>query len=238
MAAGFHLGDIAVDVVFKDIKNIHLSVYPPDGKVRIAAPSRMDFDTLRVFAVSKLAWIKQQQRRLREQARETPREFLDRESHSLWGTRYLLKVIEEDASPSVLLTPRSLVLRVRPGTSEEQRQAIIAAWYRRQLREAATGLIARWEALLGVRAGRVFVQRMKTRWGSCNPDSRAIRLNTELAKKPQQCLEYIVAHELTHLLERHHDARFTALLDAHLPQWPQYRDLLNSLPLAHEEWGY
>lgn len=238
MTAGFHLGDIAVDVVFKDIKNIHLSVYPPDGKVRIAAPSRMDLDTLRVFAVSKLAWIKQQQRKLREQTRETPREFLDRESHYLWGTRYLLKVIEEDAAPSVVLTPGALVLRVRPGTSDDKRQAIIAGWYRQQLKEAATELIARWETILGVRVGKVFVQRMKTRWGSCNPDSRAIRLNTELAKKPVQCLEYIVAHELTHLLERHHNERFTALLDAHMPQWPQYRDMLNSLPLGHEEWGY
>ncbi|MBV5274377.1 MAG: M48 family metallopeptidase [Lamprocystis purpurea] len=238
MAAGFHLGDIAVDVVFKDIKHIHLSVYPPDGKVRIAAPSRMDLDTLRIFAVSKLAWIKQQQRKLREQARETPREFLDRESHFLWGTRYLLKVIEEESAPTVALTPGTLVLRVRPGTSEEKRQAIIAGWYRRQLKEAATGLIARWEAILGVQAGRVFVQRMKTRWGSCNPDSRAIRLNTELAKKPVQCLEYIVAHELTHLLERHHNERFKTLLDNNMPQWAQYRDLLNSLPLAHEEWGY
>ncbi|WP_295391312.1 SprT family zinc-dependent metalloprotease [uncultured Thiodictyon sp.] len=236
MATELHLGDIAVDVVFKDIKHIHLSVYPPDGRVRIAAPARMNLDSLRVYAVSRLAWIKQQQRKLREQARETPREFLDRESHSLWGSRYLLKVIEEDAAPSVALNPGTLLLRVRPGTSEEKRQAVIAAWYRQQLREAATGLIARWETVLGVQAGRVFVQRMKTRWGSCNPASRAIRLNTELAKKPVQCLEYIVAHELTHLLERHHNARFTALLDEKMPQWRQYRDMLNRLPLGHEEW--
>jgi len=238
MAAGFHLGDIAVDVVFKDIKNIHLSVYPPDGKVRIAAQARMDLDTLRVFAVSRLAWIKQQQRKLREQARETPREFLDRESHFLWGTRYLLKVIEEDAAPILVLTPGRLVLRVRPGTSEEQRQAIIAGWYRQQLRQAAAGLIKKWEDLLGVRVERVFVQRMKTRWGGCNPDARTIRLNTELAKKPEQCLEYIVAHELTHLRERHHNERFVAHLDGKMPQWRQYRDLLNSLPLGHEEWAY
>lgn len=248
MTAEFHLddiglgdivlGDLAVEVVFKDIKNIHLSVYPPDGKVRIAAPSRMDLDTLRVFTVSKLAWIKQQQRKLREQTRETPREFLDLESHSLWGTRYLLKVIEEDAAPTVVLDPGTLVLRVRPGTGEEQRQEIVAAWYRQQIREVASGLIQKWEAILGVRVERLFVQRMKTRWGSCNPDSRTIRLNTELAKKPVQCLEYILVHELTHLLERHHNERFIALLDAHLPQWSQYRDLLNGLPLGHEEWAY
>ena len=139
MTAEFHLGDIAVAVVFKDIKNIHLSVFPPDGTVRIAAPSRMDLDTLRVFAVSKLAWIKQQQRKLREQAREPPREFLDRESHFLWGVRYLLKVIEEACAPTVVLSPGTLVLKVRPGSSEEKRQAIIVAWYRQQVKEAATG---------------------------------------------------------------------------------------------------
>ena len=142
MTARIDLGDIAVEVVFKDIKNIHLSVYPPDGKVRIAAPARMSLDTLRVFAVSKLAWIRQRQRKLREQARETPRELLDRESHTLWGTRYLLKVVEEDAAPAVLLKPRTLVLRVRPGTSEEKKQAIVAGWYRQQIKEAAAELIA------------------------------------------------------------------------------------------------
>jgi len=237
MAARIELGDIAVEVVFKDIKNIHLSVYPPDGKVRIAAPVRMSLDTLRVFAVSKLAWIRQRQRKLQEQARESPRELLDRESHYLWGRRYLLKVVEEDAAPEVLLKPSTLMLRVRPGTSEEKRQEILASWYRQQVKEAAAGLIPKWEGILGVRVERVFVQRMKTRWGGCNPDRRTIRLNTELAKKPRECLEYIVVHELAHLLERRHNERFTELLDAKMPQWRQYRDMLNGLPLAHEEWG-
>jgi len=238
MTAQIELGDIAVEVVFKDIKNIHLSVYPPDGKVRIAAPARMSLDTLRVFAVSKLAWIKQRQRKLREQERETPRELLDRESHYLWGRRYLLKVVEEDAAPAVLLKPRTMILRVRPGTGEEKRQEILASWYRQQIKEAAAELIPKWEAILGVRVERVFVQRMKTRWGGCNTASASIRLNTELAKKPKECLEYIVVHELAHLLERRHNERFVELLDAKMPQWRQYRDLLNGLPLAHEEWGY
>jgi len=238
MTTQINLGDIAVDVVFKNIKNIHLGVYPPDGKVRIAAPARMSLDTLRVFVISKLTWIRQQQKKLRDQARETPREFLDRESHYLWGTRYLLKVIEEDAAPTVVLKPGTMILRVRPGTSEEKKQAIVSGWYRQQIKTAVSELTAKWEPILGVRVERVFVQRMKTRWGGCNTDSHTIRLNTELAKKPRECLEYIIVHELVHLLERHHTERFTALMDEHLPQWRQLRKLLNTAPLGHETWHY
>ncbi len=238
MSGQIDLGDIAVEVVFKDIKNIHLSVYPPDGRVRMAAPARMDLDTLRVFAVSKLPWIRQQQRKLLGQARETQREFLDRESHYLWGRRYLLRVVEEDAAPALLLTPGTLVLRVRPGTGEEKRQALVAEWYRQQIKEAAAELVAQWEPVLGVKARRIFVQRMKTRWGGCNTESRSIRLNTELAKKPRECLEYIVVHELAHLLERNHSDRFTALMDQYLPQWRQLRQLLNTEPLGHETWHF
>jgi len=238
MAAQINLGDIAVDVVFKDIKNVHLSVYPPDGKVRISAPSRMSLDTLRAFVISKLAWIKQQQKNLREQTRETPREFLERESHYLWGSRYLLKVIEEDAAPTVVLKPGTMVLRVRPGASEEKKDAIISGWYRQQIRLVAAELFAKWEPVLGVKVERLFVQRMKTKWGSCNTKLHTIRLNTELAKKPRECLEYVVVHELVHLLERHHNKRFIALMDNYMPQWRQYRDMLNQAPLGHEDWEY
>jgi predicted metal-dependent hydrolase len=238
MTDRIQLGDVAVDVVFKDIKHVHLSVYPPDGRVRLAAPAHMSLETLRVFAVSKLGWIRTQQKKLHAQARETPRDFIERESHYLWGRRYLLKLAEEEAAPTVTIHPGSLLLRVRPGTSQAQRDAVMAGWYRRQVRDAAAEVIGTWESILGVRVHRLFVQRMKTRWGSCNPETRTIRLNTELAKKPLQCLEYILVHELMHLLERRHDARFVELMDRHLPQWRQSRDLLNGLPLAHEEWGY
>jgi predicted metal-dependent hydrolase len=234
----FKLGNIPVDVVLKDIKNIHLSVHPPAGKVRIAAPLRMDIDTIRVFAITKLAWIKSQQKKLREQERETPREYLDRESHYVWGKRYLLKLVEKDAAPSVELKHSKMVLQLRPAASVEKKQEVIDAWYREQLKGAVPALVAKWEKALGVKAGKVFVQKMKTKWGSCSPGAGNVRLNTDLAKKPLQCLEYIVAHELTHLLERHHNDRFTALMDAHMPQWRQYREMLNSLPLAHQEWGY
>ena len=238
MVTQFNLGDIAVDVVFKDIKNIHLSVYPPIGKVRVSAPLRMELETIRVFTLSKLGWIKQQQQKLRGQERETPREYLDRESHYVWGKRYLLKLVEKDEAPEVELKHNHMLLHVRPGASEDTKQAIIAQWYREQVKSAVPALIAKWEPIMGVKVGRVFVQKMKTKWGSCNPASRSIRLNTELAKKPRECLEYVVVHEMTHLLERHHNERFVTLMDANIPQWRQYRDLLNRSPLAHEEWGY
>lgn len=234
----FKLGNIPVDVVLKDIKNIHLSVHPPAGKVRIAAPLRMDIDTIRVFAITKLAWIKSQQKKLREQEREAPREYLDRESHYVWGKRYLLKLVEKDAAPSVELKHSNMLLQLRPAASHEKKQEVLDAWYREQLKVAVPALVAKWEKALGVKAGKVFVQKMKTKWGSCSPGAGNVRLNTDLAKKPLQCLEYIVAHELTHLLERHHNDRFAALMDAHMPQWRQYREMLNSLPLAHQEWGY
>lgn len=233
-----HLGGIDIDVVFKDIKNIHLGVYPPDGRVRIAAPTRSSLEALRAFAVSRLPWIKHQRRKFHEQERETPREYLDRESHYLWGRRYLLEIDEQDAAPAVTLQYRTLVLRIRPGSSEETREAAMTAWYRQQVRTAAARLVREWEPTLGVAVNRVFVQRMKTRWGSCNPTTGAIRLNTELAKKPEECLEYIVVHELMHLLERNHTDRFTRLMDQHLPRWRERRALLNSAPLGSEAWRY
>ena len=238
MDAHFQLGDIAVDVVLKDIKNVHLSVYPPFGRVRVAAPLRMSLDTIRVFTISKLAWIKQQQKKFREQEREAQREYLDRESHYVWGKRYLMVLSESDESPDVQLKHRKLILRVRPGTEEAKREAILQSWYRDQLRAAVPPLLAKWEARLGVQVSRVFVQRMKTKWGSCAAASGSIRLNTELAKKPRDCLEYIVLHEMIHLLEPTHNARFIALMDRFMPRWQFYREVLNRLPVRHEQWEY
>ncbi|MDD2340021.1 MAG: SprT family zinc-dependent metalloprotease [Methanosarcina sp.] len=238
MTTQIKLGDITADVVLKDIKNIHLSVYPPNGRVRISAPLRMDIDTIRVFAISRLGWIKQQQKKFQEQERETPREYLNLESHYVWGKRYLLKVIENDEVPSVELKHRKMVLCVRPGTDDKKKQAIIDSWYREQLKKAVPPLIARWEPLLGVKVERFFVQRMKTKWGSCNYKARNIRLNTELAKKPQECLEYVVIHEMAHLLEPTHNSRFIMLMDRFMPRWQFYRDKLNQLPVSHENWVY
>ena len=236
MAASIKLGEIPVDVVLKDIKNIHLSVYPPNGAVRISAPLRMSLDTIRVYAISRLGWIKQQQKKLQRQDREPPREYLDRESHHVWGKRYLLRVIEEEAAPKIDVRPGSLVLRIRPGTDEVTKEAVIAGWYRHLLREAAPPLIQTWEPRLKVAVNKLFIQHMKTKWGSCNPASGAIRLNTELAKKPRVCLEYIVLHEMVHLLEPTHGPKFIALMDRFMPGWRTTRDLLNSLPARHEHW--
>lgn len=237
MATRIKLGDIAVEVVQKEIKNIHLSVHPPAGKVRIAAPLRMNLDTIRVFAISKLGWIKQQQQKLRAQERETPREYLDRESHYVWGKRYLLKVIVSDKRPGVELTHSQMRLRVRPGASEEKKRATVEHWYRAQLRQAVPALLAQWEPRIGVGIERFFVQKMKTKWGSCSPAAHSIRLNTDLAKKPLECLEYIVVHELIHLLEPTHNERFLGLMDRHLPKWRVLRAELNRLPVRHDDWA-
>jgi predicted metal-dependent hydrolase len=231
------LGDLALDVILKDIKNVHLSVHPPTGRVTISAPLRMRLDTIRIFAISKLGWIKQQQRKLQEQERETPREYLDRESHYVWGRRYLLKVEEADA-PKIELKHSKMILHVGSGTNHDAKQAIVARWYRDQIKAAVPDLIAMWEPRLGVKVERVFVQKMKTKWGSCNPCRRSIRLNTDLAKKPHKCLKYIVLHEMVHLIERHHNDRFRKYMDQLLPQWHLYQSELNSAPLAHEKWGY
>lgn len=238
MVSHLKLGDIALDVVLKDIKNVHLSVYPPTGRVRISAPKRMSIDTIRVFAISKLDWIKQQQTKLREQERETPRDYVDRESHSVWGKRYLLTVCESDEPPSVELQHSRLLLRVRPRTDADKRQALIENWYRAQLKQAVPPLLTRWQPRLGVRVERFFVQRMKTRWGSCNHTAGTIRLNTELAKKPAECLEYILVHELVHLLEPTHNARFVAMMDRYMPNWQFHRQVLNRLPVRQEKWSY
>ena len=232
------LGEMPVDVVRKDIKNVHLSVHPPSGRVTIAAPSHMSLDSIRVFAITKLGWIRQEQKKMREQEREAPREFLERESHYIWGKRYLLHVTEADAPPVIQLRHKRMLLQVRPGTSREKCQELVEEWYRHQIREAVSPLVERWETRLGVKVEKIFVQRMKTNWGSCNPSTHSIRLNTDLAKKPPECLEYIVVHELMHLLEPTHNARFQSLMDQHHPKWRSHQQTLNRLPVRHESWGY
>jgi len=232
------LGDITIDVILKDIKNVHLSVHPPHGRVRIAAPSRMKLDNVRLYAISKLDWIKTQQRQLQEQKRETPREYLERESHSVWGKRYLLKVIEHDAPPAIELKHRNLTIRVRPDTTLSKREQFIGDWYREQVKTATELLIKKWQPILKVKVDGYYVQRMKTRWGSCNAEARTIRINSELGKKEPECLEYIVAHEMVHLLERSHNDRFRDLMDKFYPKWSHVRGQLNQAPLSHTEWFY
>ena len=226
------LGGVSVDVIRKDIKNLHLSVHPPTGRVRIAAPERASLETIRAFAVAHLAWIRQHQRKITMQEREPPREYVDRESHFVWGERVMLQVVELDAAPSVTRRHRTLTLQVRPGATVADRQRIMEVWYRNEVRNAAAPILAKWEKHLGVVTRQTFVQRMKTKWGSCNPLTGNIHLNTDLAKKPPECLEYVVLHELAHLRERTHSAEFFALLDLGMPSWREVRRLLNDLPLS------
>lgn len=238
MPEKLEVGGVTLDLVQKEIKNVHLSVYPPTGRVRISAPLGMSPETIRLFAISKLGWIKRQQKKLREAERETRRDYVDRESHYVWGERYLLKVVKENTAPLVTLEPSRLVLQVRPGTDRTMREAVVSAWYRQQVKDAVPRLIEEWERRLSVEVNGFFVRQLKTKWGSCNPDARTIRLNTELAKKPRECLEYIVVHEMVHLLEPTHNVRFTALMDEAMPQWQSYREMLNRLPVRCEDWDF
>jgi predicted metal-dependent hydrolase len=238
MDEAIELGGITVEVVRKNIKNVHLSVHPPAGRVRVAAPPRVDLDAIRVFVIAKLGWIRRQQQKYREQERETPREYLERESHYVWGKRYLLEVIESDKPSFVDLGCGSMRIRIRPGASDEKKQALVEEWYREQMRSAVPAVIAKWEPVMGVKVARFYVQRMRTRWGSCNPASGSIRLNTDLAKKPPECLEYIVVHEMTHLIEPTHNERFMELMDRCMPQWKHHREELNRLPVREDDWEY
>jgi predicted metal-dependent hydrolase len=233
------VGGIQVKVYRKGIKNLHLGVYPPSGRVRVAAPLRVSDDAVRLAVISKLGWIKRQRARFEAQPRQSAREMVSGESHYFLGRRYRLRVVEHPSPPSVLLCGRSrLELRLRPGTAAGQRNRILNEWYRQHLKTLIPPLIEKWQAVLGVTAADWGVKKMKTRWGTCNIEARRIWLNLELAKKPVQCLEYIVAHEMVHLIERNHNDRFISILEKHLPHWRAQRAILNSFPVSHEHWKY
>ena len=236
MAETIHLGEIAILVTRKDVKHVHLSVHPPDGRVTLVAPKTTRPEVARAYAVSRLGWIRKQRSRFRGQARETQRQFVERESHFLWGRRYLLTLREEDAKPSVRLSHRRITLTVRPGSSRARRQAVMHGWHKSLLHDAVPGVIHKWERTLGVEVAGYFLQRMKTKWGSCNHRARTIRLNTELVKKPKDLLEYVVVHEMLHLLEKTHNDRFMAMLERNYPTWREARAELNELPLTAEVW--
>lgn len=230
------IGDLTISVTRKDIRNVHLSVHPPDGNVTLAAPLATRLDVARAYAISKLGWIREQQRRLASQPRETPRRHITRESHHLWGRRYLLDVVHRDEKPTVSLDHKRITLHVRPGSSAAKRAEVMHDWHKSLLHEAVPPLIRKWEKRLGVEVHGYFLQRMKTKWGGCTPRAGHIRLNTELVKKPKELLEYVIVHEMAHLLEPTHSDRFIALLDQHFPTWREARAELNDLPLAAENW--
>jgi len=230
---------LVIDVVRKNIKNLHLAVYPPTGRVRVAVPLRVNDDAVRLFAISRWGWITRQQSKFSAQERQSPREYVSGESHYFQGQRYLLNVRYHDGPPSVTVRNKTtLDLLVRTGSDTAQRGRVLQSWYRQELKAILPELIERWAAVVGVEVKAWGVKQMKTRWGTCNIGARRIWLNLELAKKPLICLEYVIVHELVHLLERQHTERFKALMTTFMPQWPHHRDALNRAPLDHGEWEY
>jgi predicted metal-dependent hydrolase len=232
------IGNIKIDVVKKDIKNLHLAVYPPTGRVRIAAPLKTKNETIRLFAVSKLGWIKRHQRTFEGQVRESAREFTSGESHYFNGKRYLLKITEHNASTRVELHHKRIELFIKRNSTSKQRAKVIKDWFREQLKSQIPNLIEKWESRMGVQLNDWGVKQMKTKWGTCNIEAKRIWLNLELVKKPGRCLEYIIVHEMVHLLERHHNDYFVAHMDRFLPQWKTIKKELNSLPVNHSDWDY
>lgn len=233
------ISSIKIDVVRKGIKNIHLAVYPPTGRVRIAVPLCVNEETIRLFAISKLGWIRRNQLRYEGQERLSPREYKNRESHYYQGKRYLLNVVEVDKPPKIVLRSKTYIdLYTRPETTIAKRHEIMNEWYRVQLKRQIPELIEKWEKKLDVKVAEWQVKLMKTKWGSCNIEKKRIWLNLELAKKPIHCLEYIIAHEMVHLLERRHTETFIAFMDNYLPNWRSYKAELNRSPLSHENWSY
>ena len=233
------VGGLTVQIVRKAIKNLHLGVYPPQGRVRVAAPFRVTDEAIRLAVIGKLGWIKRQRARFEGQPRESQREMVSGESHYFLGRRYRLRVMHAAGASGVLLRNRTrMELHVPPKATAAQRDRVLQRWYRQELKKLIPPLLEKWRTVLGVQAADWGIKKMKTKWGACNVDARRLWLNLELAKKPPQCLEYIVVHELAHLLERHHNDRFAAIMDKHLPRWRLARQELNAAPLANETWSY
>ena len=230
---------ISVEIVRKDIKNLHVGVYPPNGRVRVAAPLWLDDNAVRVAVIARLGWIRRQQVEFEQQERQSQREFVTGESHYFEGRRYRLDVIACDDRPSVrLLNNTTMALRVRPDSNRDAREVILHKWYRDKLRARLPVLLSKWESIIGERVAFIGIRKMKTRWGTCNREARRIWLNLELIKKPSICLEYVLVHEMVHLIERNHNDRFRELMDKFMPQWRSCRDKLNQAPLAHSKWQY
>ena len=232
------IAGIVVKVTKKNIRNIHLAVYPPEGKVTLACPETTQDETIRLYLTSKIGWIRRQRKVLEEKERQSPREYVSRETHYFLGKAYLLKVISTEGPYAVEVGKKFIVMHVHPNTSKARREELMREWYRAELKKLLTGIIEKWEKKMELRLDDWQVRQMKTKWGSCNPKKKHILLNLELAKKPVHCIEYIVVHELVHLLERTHNEHFVALMDRYLPNWKRLRDELNKLPVSHVEWGY
>jgi predicted metal-dependent hydrolase len=234
-----HVSGLTVDVVRKNIKNLHLGVYPPNGRVRVAAPLLVNDEAVRMAVIARLGWIKRQQAKFTAQEREARQEYVNGESHYFLGNRYLLNIVENSPSGKVSIrNKKKLDLYVRANSSREQRERIMLNWYRAHLRGSIPPLIEKWEKTLDVQVADWGIKQMKTKWGACNIQKRRIWVNLELAKKSEPCLEYIIVHEMMHLLERHHNEQFLALMNKYLPRWESLRAELNRAPLGHVDWEY
>ncbi len=231
------VANIRVEILRKDIKNLHMGVYPPNGRVRVAAPLLVSDEAVRLAVIGKLAWIKRQREKFQTQPRQSERAMVRGESHYHLGQRYRLNVVEQPGKRSITLRGKSMVLTCPAGSTTEQRTALLLRWQRAELKSLLEPLLKQWQTVLGVTVATWGVKRMKTKWGSCNPQTASLWFNLELIKKAPACIEYIVLHELMHLVERHHNDRFTALLDQHLPNWRSLQQLLNQSVLGHERWG-
>jgi predicted metal-dependent hydrolase len=229
------IGELYIDIVRKDIKNVHLSVHPPNGRVSMSAPLNTRLEVARAYALSKLFWIRRQQERMIGQLRETPRELINRETHYIWGRRYLLKVVSTDDKQQVTQDHKNIYLFVKPGCTKAKRAELLYEWQKSLLHDFIWKTLPKWEKTLGVTANACF-QKMKTKWGSCNHKSGNIRLNTELVKKPKDLVEYVIVHELCHLIEHTHSEKFVSLLNKHYPSWREARMELNELPLGYVKW--
>lgn len=232
------LGDVSIEIHYKNIKNVHLSVHPPNGRVTLSSPLLMEYEALRLFCISKIRWIRNQQKKLLNQRREAPREYVNKESHYFLGHRYLLNIKENIDKIGIVLKKTTIDLYIRPNSTRDQRDEMLQIWYREQLRKVVSPLIAKYEKKMHIKVEKILVRKMKTKWGSCKPESKEIILNTELAKKPIESIEYILVHEMTHILERGHNEKFISILNKYLPNWEHVRTELNRSALGHVEWNY
>ena len=231
------IAEIDVEIVRKDIKNIHFGVYPPHGRVRVAVPVNVNDEAARIAVISKLGWIRRQIRVFQNQERQSEREYISRESHYYLGKRYLLSIEEGKEKQGITIhKSKGMILSVRPGSTTEKKEKILTEWYRSELKKIVMASIKKWEAILGVTVNAFVIRKMKTRWGSCNPKTGRILINLEMIKKPEHCIDYIVLHEMVHLIEKRHNDRFCDILTRHMPRWQMYRNELNAAPLGHDEW--
>ena len=232
------IGGLSVQVHRKAIKNLHLAVLPPDGKVRVSVPAHITTEAVRLAVIDKLGWIKRQQKAFQQQARQAERRFVSGETHYFLGRAYRLKVQESSRTRVSIGAGNRLVLSIRSAADESARERAMEGWYREQLKIRIPELLDKWQPKVAKQAASCGIKKMKTKWGSCNSDTGSIWINLELAKKPVPCLDYILVHELVHLHERTHNDRFRGWMDRLMPDWPDRRRLLNQSPLSHENWQY